>query len=207
MSESLEAIAELIEGLGYFHGHRCPASLQGLRGGYFAMDLLNVSRAKDHELQAVVETGDNHFAGCFADGIQYSTGTTFGKGNISKNFLGRFAFTLIDPSTRKAVRVALRGERLLEFTESDFFKKRQRGVSPDNIPQSDIDFVISSVVNATDEELFTYRLINEYPIQKLPSSFEAVICSGCKEGVVASYVKVIEGKNYCNICANKILLG
>jgi len=196
-----------IEGLHSFHGHRCPASLQGLRAGYYAMQLLDVEKAKDHELQAVIETGEHHFGGCFGDGIQYSTGVTFGKGNISKNPLGKFAFTLIDPSAAKAVRVALKAEVLKDFLKTDFFNKRKNGVPAYELPKEDVNFVIDNVINATDEELFTYNLIEDYPIAKHQSTFEALECHGCKEMVVSSYVLSIGQENYCKTCGNKILFG
>jgi formylmethanofuran dehydrogenase subunit E len=59
------------------------------------MDILGVNRARGGgELKAIVELGEHHFSGCFADGIQFATGCTFGKGNIVKNPLGKVAATL-----------------------------------------------------------------------------------------------------------------
>jgi len=196
-----------VDGLQYFHGHRCPASLQGLRAGHFAMKLLGVERAKDHELQAVTEIGEYHFGGCFGDGVQYSTGTTCGKGNISKNPLGKFAFTLMDPSAAKAVRIALKAEVLKDFLKTDFFRNRKNGLPAYELPKEDVDFVINNVLNATDEELFTYKLIEDYPIVKHQSTFDALECHGCGEMVVSSYIISIGGENYCKTCGNKILFG
>ncbi len=195
-----------LESLAAFHGHRCPASLYGLRAGYLALELLNTERAKDHELLGIVETGNSHFANCFGDGVQYAAGTTFGKDNISKNPLGKFAFTLIQPSSKKAVRVLLRSEVLMGFMETNFFKMRKNKVPPNQLPQEDIDFVVNGVLEASDTELFSYKRMEGYPIQQKQSLFEAVICESCGEAVVTSYVVSYDGKDYCQPCANKMFI-
>ena len=72
-----------------FHGHSCPAMPMGLRVGAAAMNTLGVERARDGQLLALVELGDDHCATCFADGVQMITGCTFGKGNIRKLHYGK----------------------------------------------------------------------------------------------------------------------
>ena len=204
MSQTVDE--KTLESLAAFHGHRCPASLYGLRAGYLALKLLNADIAKDHELFGIVETGSSHFANCFGDGVQYATGTTFGKDNISKNPLGKFAFTLIQPSSKKAVRVLLRSEVLMHFMETDFFKMRKNKIPPDQLPREDIDFIVNGVLKASDDELFAYKYMDDYPLQQKQSSFEAVICESCGEVVVASYAVLYGGKNYCQPCVNKMFI-
>jgi formylmethanofuran dehydrogenase subunit E len=195
-----------LEALAAFHGHRCPASLYGLRAAYLALGLLDAKRAKDHELFAITETGYNHFANCFGDGIQFGTGATFGKDTITKNPLGKFAFTLIRTTSKKAVRVALKAEALKVFMESNFFKMRKDKIPPDQLPPEDVAFVMDTVLKASDEDLFSYRMIKDYPWQQKTSSFEALVCDDCDEAVVASYVVSLDGKHYCQTCANKMLI-
>ncbi|MBF0227273.1 MAG: formylmethanofuran dehydrogenase subunit E family protein [Desulfobacterales bacterium] len=71
-----------------FHGHICWASAMGAMGaraGLVTLRELGAQRAgSSGELHCIVEIGENHAAQCFADGVQYSTGCTLGKGNISK---------------------------------------------------------------------------------------------------------------------------
>ncbi|OQA96493.1 MAG: FmdE, Molybdenum formylmethanofuran dehydrogenase operon [Spirochaetes bacterium ADurb.Bin218] len=55
-----------------FHGHKCPAMPMGLRVGAAAMNALGVERAKDGELVAFVDLGENHCATCYADGLHKS---------------------------------------------------------------------------------------------------------------------------------------
>ena len=60
------------------HGHKCPAMPLGLRVGAAALNKLGVERAKDGQLMALVELGEDHCATCFADGVQMITGCTLG---------------------------------------------------------------------------------------------------------------------------------
>jgi formylmethanofuran dehydrogenase subunit E len=71
-----------------FHGHRCWACTTGVRAGLAALDALGAERADSKELFAAVEIGHKHGAMCFADGIQYTTGCTLGKGTIAKTHEG-----------------------------------------------------------------------------------------------------------------------
>ena len=89
-----------------FHGHKCWASTAGVRLGLAAMATLGATRAGAKQLHAIIETGDYHGGMCFGDGIQFTTGCTFGKGNIEKTGEGKFAVTLIDKASKRAVRVA-----------------------------------------------------------------------------------------------------
>jgi formylmethanofuran dehydrogenase subunit E len=73
-----------------FHGHTCPGLGIGFQAARILMELLNVRKAPDEELLAIVETD-----ACGADAIQVMTGCTFGKGNfVFKNY-GKHAFSLI----------------------------------------------------------------------------------------------------------------
>ena len=82
-----------------FHGHRCWASAVGVRIGLAAMETLGVERSGASQLFAAVEIGEKHGAMCFADGIQYATGCTFGKGNLAKTQEGKLAVTLTETAT------------------------------------------------------------------------------------------------------------
>jgi formylmethanofuran dehydrogenase subunit E len=89
-----------------FHGHKCSAMPMGLRANLAAMEALGVERTGDSALVALVDLDENHCATCFADGVQITTGCTFGKGNIRKLHYSKWGLTLIDKKRGKAVRVA-----------------------------------------------------------------------------------------------------
>ncbi len=77
--------AELLDQLFAFHGHRRWASTAGVRVARAALDALGVTASGGRSRHAVVDIGDHHGAMCFADGIQVTTGCTFGEGNITKS--------------------------------------------------------------------------------------------------------------------------
>ena len=63
-----------------FHGHLGPYLVLGLRAGLYANQMLG----KDPmETEALIKTKTTPPQSCFADGVQLSTGCTFGKRNIS----------------------------------------------------------------------------------------------------------------------------
>ncbi len=79
-----------------FHGHKCPAMPLGLRAGAAAMNALGVERSQDKELVMQVETGDDHAAGCFVDGLMTITGCTYGKSNVKKTYYGKMGDVPVD---------------------------------------------------------------------------------------------------------------
>ena len=116
-----------LEGLFAFHGHRCWASTAGVRAGAAALRALGVESSGGKSLHAVVEIGDHHGAMCFADGIQYTTQCTFGKGNIEKSRRGKLAVTLIDTATDRKVRVSYMPTLQPQIRASAFMRKRASG--------------------------------------------------------------------------------
>ncbi|KPV43863.1 FmdE family protein [Alicyclobacillus ferrooxydans] len=185
----------------YFHGHKCPAVPQGLRAAHLAMDILGVNRARSGgELKAIVELGEHHFSGCFADGIQFATGCTFGKGNIVKNPLGKFAVTLVDPRTRRAVRVAVKYDRMMMCLDMPFFEQRKKGIPPYEIDPKDVDPLIQDVISHDWHDMFDVTTFENYPVQKASESFDAVQCVDCKEMVVSNYAVALNGEFLCKTC-------
>lgn len=185
----------------FFHGHKCPAMPQGLRAGHLAMDLLGVERARGGgELQAIVEIGDHHFSGCFADGVQFATGCTFGKGNIRKEPLGKFALTLVDTKTSRAVRVSARYERMSQCLAMPFFTERQRGVPPFALDPEVVEPLIADVMTRPWPDLFTVATFEQYPVPSVAEAFTALQCTDCGEMVVTPYAHELDGHPYCATC-------
>ncbi len=189
-----------------FHGHKCPAMPQGLRAGHLAMDILGVERARGGgELTAIVEIGDHHFSGCFADGVQSSTGCTFGKGNMVKKPLGKFAVTLIDTATQRAVRVTAKYERMKDCLDMPFFTLRKDGVPPFKLDPAVVDPLIDDVVHRDWKDMFDIKRFEHYPVDHVGESFEAIACAGCGEMVVTSYARSLQGQRYCQVCLDAIV--
>ncbi|MGQ9611670.1 FmdE family protein [Chloroflexus sp.] len=74
---------------------------------------------------------------CFGDGIQYTTGCIFGKGNIRKQPHGKLAFTLIEKVSGRAVRVSYKPTLQKQISATSFAQKCAAGIYPNEIPESD----------------------------------------------------------------------
>jgi len=132
--ETKDLLAETFK----FQGHICWASAMGTRVGLVALRELGVQRTgTSDELHCIVEIGDNHGAQCFVDGVQYSTGCTFGKGDIEKAGWGKLAIMLINKNKEQAIRVSYKPGRHKMIAESSFMSKRTQGVPPTQIPQEE----------------------------------------------------------------------
>jgi formylmethanofuran dehydrogenase subunit E len=186
------------------HGHKCPAMPMGLRAGLAALNKLGVERAKDGQLVALIEIGQDHCATCYADGIQMSTGCTFGKGNIKKLGYGKFALTLIDRKSGSRVRVVTRPETIQRNKESEFIQYRMKGVPASQIDQSLVDPLVDYILDATDDQLFeTGEVVQEQLPAMHPHDFNVVRCESCGEVVVESYARIKGGKVVCQPCAER----
>ena len=187
------------------HGHKCPAMPTGLRAGLAALTTLGVDRAQDGQLVALIEIGQDHCATCYADGIQMSTGCTFGKGNIQKLGYGKFALTLIDRKTGNSVRVVTRPEIIQRNKESEFIQYRMKGVPASQIDPALVDPLVDFILNATNAELFE---IGEVAQKQLPAmhvhDFNTVLCESCGEVTVESYARIKSGKVVCSPCAEQL---
>ncbi len=190
------------------HGHKCPAMPMGLRAGAAAMNRLGVGRAKDKELSAVVELGDDHCAHCFADGIQMVTGCTFGKGNLQKAGYGKFGVTLVDRGSGHAVRVVPKAEAQARMKETSFFKEyRMKGVPPSQVPDAVVDPLIQQLMGAPEEGILTVG--RPFPAEgaKRAETFDSFICDRCGETVVEKYGRLVGERKVCIPCQEKLLAG
>lgn len=70
---------ELPEWTFEFHGHRCPFMPIGYRMGTLMLKTLGAPKAPDHDYFMYTELGVGHPQTCMMDGLQASTGCTYGK--------------------------------------------------------------------------------------------------------------------------------
>ncbi|MFB6319853.1 FmdE family protein [Saccharicrinis sp. FJH54] len=187
-----------------FHGHKCPAMPNGLRVGSAAMNALGVERTGDSALHAILDLGDNHCATCFADGIQVITGCTFGKGNIEKTHRGKWALTLIDKKTNRAVRVTPTAEAMMANKRTTFFKDyREKGVPPTQVPDEVVEPLVVKVMNAPEDKMMKISEVFEYEWKQPVHSFNSFVCEECGEMTVMEYGRVKGDKKVCMVCATK----
>jgi formylmethanofuran dehydrogenase subunit E len=187
------------------HGHKCPAMPLGLRAGLAAMQVLGVQHAPDGQLTALVEIDRNHCSTCFADGVQVSTGCTFGKGNIRSLGYGKFAMTLIDNKSGRIVRVVATPEAMRRRQESEFIQYRKGGAPASQIDQALVEPLIDQVLAEKTEVLFKIEPIKEIKLPPMaPHAFDTIICVECGEVMVERYARVKRGKIVCQPCAEKM---
>ena len=182
-----------------FHGHTCPGLAIGFQAARILMKRLDVRKAPDEEMVAIVETD-----ACGADAIQVMTGCTFGKGNfIFKNY-GKHAFSLMDRGKGKGIRVCLL---------PDVFKSDPEYFSLSKKVQSD---------EASAEETERFRQLQQERVQKIleadPESLfkieetsadlpakarimESEICDICGEPTKCDLLHKINSKKICIPCA------
>ncbi len=184
-----------------FHGHKCWASAAGVRLGLAAMDALGASRSGAKQLHAIIETGDYHGGMCFGDGIQVTTGCTFGKGNIEKSGEGKFAVTLFDKAAGKAVRVSYRPTLQPRIKATPFMQKRAAGVPPTEIPDEEQMEVVHLIWDAPAVEIMTVGPVETRAWSEPEEVVRFAICPRCEELVAEPYLRVVEGTAVCMSCS------
>lgn len=197
---------EFLKAAQLLHGHKCPAMPLGLRAGAAAMNALAVPRAKEKELLAVLELGEDHCSHCFGDGVQMITGCTFGKGNIRKTGSGKFGLTLIDRATGRAVRVVPRAAAQAGMKQTRFFQEyRMKGVPPSKVPDEVVDPLIQQVIGAPEGQILLVGPEQRVQVEKKEESFATRPCDDCGEMVVEKYLRVLGEKRVCIPCQEKAL--
>ncbi len=186
-----------------FHGHNCPAMPLGLRAGAAAMNALGVERSQDKELVIIAETGDDHAAGCFVDGLMTITGCTYGKSNIKKTYYGKMAFTLIDRKRQKAVRVQLKRDFFGKMLQSPFVQQRKQGVLPQDVPANITNPLVEGVMNRAEEDFLDVGPVTDYSFPKTKGTFDTDLCEVCGERVFVHKLQNAKGKRVCIPCAGK----
>ena len=184
-----------------FHGHRCWASVAGVRCGLAALRTLGVKRSGGTQLYAILETGEEHGGMCYGDGVQYTTGCTFGKGNIRKNPLGKLAVTLIDKDSNRAVRVSYKPTLAKQIAASAFMQQRAAGYQPDDIPEADQWELVNLVWNAPESDVLTVGEVFTYDHDWLPEVMGFVKCDMCGELTANAYVRLVGDRKLCIPCS------
>jgi len=186
-----------------FHGHICWASAAGVKAGLAALQQLGVERTgTSSDLHCIVEIGENHGAQCFADGVQYATGCTIGKGNLEKAGWGKLALTLIDKKKEKAVRVSYKPGRHKAVAESSFMRKRGQGVPPTKIAKEEAWEMANLIYEAPDDEVLTIGKVKNYEWENDGGEVMGLVpCDHCGELVSKVYLRVVGNRHVCIPCS------
>jgi formylmethanofuran dehydrogenase subunit E len=188
----------------HLHGHKCPAMALGLRAGAAAMNALAVARAKEKEMSAVLELGDDHCAHCFAEGVQMITGCTFGKGNIRKAGFGKFGLILTEQATGRSVRVVPRAEAQLASRRSPYFLEyRAKGIPASKVPDEVVDPVIDQLMGAPQERILAVGPEFRISVEQQPETFATAVCPDCGELVIERYLRPDGNRMVCIPCLER----
>jgi formylmethanofuran dehydrogenase subunit E len=134
------------------------------------------------------------------DGLQASTGATYGKLLMTKTFYGKLAATFYHPR-KGAVRYALNPDFIDAMGNFEFFAYRKKGVEPSQIPAAVSDEVINWMYDQTDEFLFKVEAKPDFEFKPTKGSFNKVKCSVCHEYVFERYVRTKDGQPVCIPCS------
>ncbi len=197
MEENRETLEKALQ----FHGHRCWASVAGVRVGLAALRVLGVKRSGGTQLYGIIEIGEDHGGMCFGDGVQYATGCTFGKGNILKQPLGKVAFTLIEKDTNHAVRIAFKPTLQKQIAASAFMQKRAAGYPADEIPVAEQMEMVDMVWDAPEEDVLAIGQVFDYPGKWIPEVMGFRVCDACGELTALAYLRVVGNRHVCIPCS------
>ena len=181
-----------------FHGHTCPGLALGYRVAQKALAELEVDRAGDEELVAVVENNS-----CAVDAIQVVTGCTFGKGNLYFVDNGKQVYSFYRRSSDQAVRIAVKWEGPAESAEekSAWQKYTNGDRSPEVVKRvaARKKRKYEAVMQADDDELFNIS-IPEGEAPPKARVYPSVRCNVCGEKVMEPRAFKRDDKWYCIPC-------
>jgi formylmethanofuran dehydrogenase subunit E len=197
MNDDRQTLIKALE----FHGHRCWASVAGVRAGLAALRELGVKRSGGRQLHAFVEIGEDHGGICFGDGVQYATGCTLGKGNLEKTPYGKLAVTVIERSSNRALRIAYKPTLQPRIATSAFMVKRGQGIEPDDIPEAEAIELVDLIWNAPETEVLTVGDMFQFERDWLPEVMGFVPCAACHELTARAYLRVVGAKHLCIPCS------
>jgi len=183
-----------------FHGHTCPGLAIGFKAAMTLMKRLDVKKAPDEELLAIVETD-----ACGADAIQVITGCTFGKGNfIFKNY-GKHAFSLLDRVKRKGMRVCLLPDA---FEPNPEYLPLSKKVQGDEASEEETECFrqlqqdrVQRILEADPMSLFKIEEIST-DIPPKARIMESGICDFCGELTKMDLLRNRNGKRLCIPCTD-----
>nr|MDO8079822.1 FmdE family protein [Candidatus Freyarchaeota archaeon] len=184
----------LVEEAVKFHGHICPGLLIGVRMGVAAMNLLGVDRASDEEIYAVVENDS-----CALDGLQVTTGVTFGKGNLSFKDYGKMAATFYLRRRNMTIRLVFKPESFGKVVNGEDLSEAMHEENPE-IKMAKFATIAKRFGDLPDDEVFDSSVvdIDEPPMAEIRKSIK---CEKCGEMTMETKTLVKNGKRLCIPCA------
>ncbi len=192
-------LEELLLRAGELHGHFCPGLAMGVMAAAHAVQQMDWPSGGMEHLVAVVETNN-----CFADGVQYVTGCTFGNNALVFRDLGKTAFTLAGRDGT-GIRIAARPREPRDDAFAELFKKVVKdrdGTDEDEARYRQMARQRSfELLDRDVKELFS---VNEISVDLPPYApiHESVICEACGEPTMATRIVERDSRRLCLTCAD-----
>jgi len=174
---------------GVLHGHFCPMLSLGVIAGAHAMRELNEESSGMEEIIAIVETNN-----CFSDGVQFTTGCTFGNNALVYRDFGKTAVTVMLRSG-DGLKVSVKPDVISNMTEDPdvraLFEKvvAQRGGSREETAElmRRFESIAFSFLERDFEDLFVVEKVRASVPEYAPMH-ESIICEACGESVIATRI-------------------
>ncbi len=202
-------IKGLMEKAAELHGHLCSFVTLGLRAGVMAMNKLGEEAVDGMERVICIIECNN----CFSDGIQLTTGCTFGNNALIFRDLGKNSFTLLNREKKKAFRVTVRPDALEKISKlqkraypeaEELFQKvvtKRQGTPEEGQVLKNLFLRVSyDLLSLPEEEFFTLQEVTIEPEKSAPI-FQSHICQLCGEKIMETRARLKEEKIVCIPCA------
>lgn len=130
-------IRKILERAIDFHGHLGPYLVLGLRMGELAVAKLKCR--KHFGIRAVVKGAVDRPKSCIVDGLQLSTGCTYGKGNILKSNGKQIQALFLNLDNNRRITISLKNglsdklQRLRGHKNSELFAKQLLEFAPEDL--------------------------------------------------------------------------
>ncbi|MFN8493612.1 MAG: FmdE family protein [Caldilineaceae bacterium] len=170
------------------HTHLCPRQILGVRIGLAGPAALGLALPRtDKRLLAIVETD-----GCFADGVEVTTGCTLGHRTLRLADYGKIAATFTDVKTGVSVRIAPRLD----------VRERAYHYAPDEPRHYFAQ--LQGYMSMPDAELLTIQRVSLTPPAKVIVSRPGIRtnCARCGEEIINEREIIRDGAVLCYTCAH-----
>jgi formylmethanofuran dehydrogenase subunit E len=179
-------LADLLEKSASRHNSLCPRQVLGIRMGLAGLAALGIIAPVTQKVALVIVETD----GCFADGVEVSTGTSPGHRTLRIVDLGKVAATFTDLKTGCSIRLA----------PAVGVRERARMYAPDE--QQSYTAQLKGYQVMPEAELFSFREV------RLQPSLETIVsqadfrarCCLCDEEIINQREVIVDGQVYCQTC-------
>ncbi|MGV9198300.1 MAG: tRNA (N6-threonylcarbamoyladenosine(37)-N6)-methyltransferase TrmO [Promethearchaeia archaeon] len=193
----------LLRKAGVLHGHYCPGLALGVMAGSYMIKHMGWRPEGLENIIVITETNN-----CAADGIQYTTGCSFGNNALIFRDFGKTAFTIADRSG-KGIRLCVKNnfQEILENKYPSYHQLFEKVITNRQGTEDEMEEfkkagseTAFSLIESDVTDLFNIEEIKA-EIPEYAPIHESVVCSKCGEKTMASRVYKENGNFFCLQCA------